>query len=112
MSPATPSPDSRALAVAHLQDTVRHLRQLRFTTQDLATADMLLAGLEARSHDIDTILRVGLLELQAVHEGLSTALMLLDHASEATIPGHGLCSLLQPLNQRFQQALMRVNDLI
>ncbi|WP_084612641.1 DUF1484 family protein [Pseudogulbenkiania sp. MAI-1] len=114
MSPATPSPapDSGTLAVAHLQGTLQQLRQLCSTTQDLATIDKLLAGLEASSHDIDTILCAGLQELHAVHEGLSTALILLDHAGETVLPGQGLCSLLQPLNQRFKQALMRVNDLI
>ncbi|WP_024303743.1 DUF1484 family protein [Pseudogulbenkiania sp. MAI-1] len=108
----TLAPNDGALAVAQLQDTLRQLRQLCSAHPELNTVDALLARLEANGHDIDTILSAGLQELHAVHEGLSTALMLLDHAGEVALPGNGLYSLLQPLNQRFQQALMRVNDLI
>ncbi|SMF31545.1 DUF1484 family protein [Pseudogulbenkiania subflava] len=100
------------LAVAQLQDTLRQLRQLCSTHPELSAVEALLARLETNGHDIDTILCAGLQELHAVHDGLSTALMLLDHAGETALSGNGLYSLLQPLNQRFQQALMRVNDLI
>ncbi|MBI3144033.1 MAG: hypothetical protein HYZ18_01945, partial [Pseudogulbenkiania sp.] len=82
-----------ALAVAQLQDTLRQLRQLCSVSPELGTVDTLLSRLEANGHDIDVILSAGLQELHAVHEGLSTALMLLDHANEATLPGHGLYSM-------------------
>ncbi|AXT44754.1 MULTISPECIES: hypothetical protein [Chromobacterium] len=91
-------------AASRLIKTVKHLQGLRAENTALSAIDPVLIHLARCCEHYDDIAE----ELRQCSEALSALLLMLRHTENAQLRGKALWALLEPLQQRLQQAMERL----
>ncbi|UJB32644.1 hypothetical protein [Chromobacterium sp. Beijing] len=91
-------------AASRLIKTVKHLQGLRSENTALAAIDPVLIHLARCCEHYDDIAE----ELRQCNEALGAVLLMLRHTENAQVRGKALWALLEPLQQRLQGAMERL----
>ncbi|MCS3805768.1 hypothetical protein HNO92_003091 [Chromobacterium alkanivorans] len=91
-------------AASRLIKTVKYLQGLRSENTELSAIDPVLIHLTRCCEHYDDIAE----ELRQCSEALSALLLMLRHTENAQVRGKALWALLEPLQQRLQRAMERL----